>query len=137
MGDRGNIFLVQSPLDRRTESVPMVGIYVYSHWGGTYLPERLREALLFAESRWGDYQYLNRIIISQVFMDSHNSTTGAGISLNLCDNEHDIIICDVFKEEVSFAKRGDETNPSNWFNTLSFGEYTSLEEAKFPEASYA
>lgn len=133
MGDRGNIFLVQSPEKRRTESAPIIGIYVYSHWGGTYLPERLREALIFGKSRWDDYQYLNRIIISQVFMDDHNSTTGAGISLNLCDNEHDIIICDVFKQEVSFAKRGDESIESKWFNTMSFDDYTALEKAIFPQ----
>jgi len=70
MGDRGQIRLV-------SEGSP--DIYFYTHWEATELPEIVANALARGRGRWGDDEYLNRIIFSEMIKDDVMSETGFGI----------------------------------------------------------
>jgi len=66
MGDRGQVHIVDT------------GVWIYTHWGATTLPEVLYEALA-EEARWNDPEYLARIIFDTMVGDSQGSHTGFGI----------------------------------------------------------
>jgi len=70
MGDRGQVRLV-------SEGSP--DIYLYTHWGATELPEVVADALKRGKGRWGDDEYLNRIIFTEMIKDDVMSETGFGI----------------------------------------------------------
>jgi len=70
MGDRGQVRLV-------SEGSP--DIYLYTHWGATELPEVVANALARGKGRWGDDEYLNRIIFTEMIKDDVMSETGFGI----------------------------------------------------------
>ena len=66
MGDRGQIHIKDS------------GVWLYTHWGATELPDILRRALA-RKQRWSDDEYLARIIFSEMIRDEINEETGYGI----------------------------------------------------------
>lgn len=71
MGDRANV-LVKTADEQ---------VCLYTHWGGYELPETLRSALNRGKDRWGDFQYLARIIFCEMVGERNwNETTGFGIS---------------------------------------------------------
>ena len=89
MGDRGNIAMVFDK--ERTQQV-----WIYSHWGGSDLPELLKVGLSAGKSRWGDDSYLARIILCNVIPANQLAeTTGFGISCTMQDNEHPILVVDM------------------------------------------
>lgn len=71
MGDRANVKVMDSKF-----SEPPV--YLYTHWGGTELPE-LVHAALSRKERWEDGPYLARIIFSAMIAGDMKGTTGFGI----------------------------------------------------------
>jgi len=93
MGDRGNIKVVSKDNPN--------GIYFYTHWRGSELPEILRHALIRGHERWTDEAYLNRIIFCAIVQGYEMETTGFGISTYICDNEHPIITVDHDAQTVS------------------------------------
>jgi hypothetical protein len=117
MGDRGNI----KSVSRETPE----GIYFYSHWGGTELPLLLQSALERGKSRWGDEQYLNRIIFCEMIEKDTKGLTGFGISTYECDNEHAIITVHNDDQTVSF-------NDSTW----PFSEYIELSKEVINKAFF-
>jgi len=98
MGDRANIVI--EPEGEGSS------IYLYSHWGGTDLPETLRRALQRGRDRWDDKPYLTRIIFCEMVKDSGgdlNTLTGLGIDICECDNEHPLIIVNTDSQMVLIA----------------------------------
>jgi hypothetical protein len=125
MGDRGNIYVVQHPGKDKPES----GIFFYSHWTGTDLPETLQAALKRGQGRWDDEQYLARIIFCEMIRhDGLDEITGFGISTYICDNEHPILVVDCDKAIVGISKepRGGGVFP-NIERETSFAEYITLD----------
>ncbi len=118
MGDRANIYLIDT--DDKTR-----GIYLYTHWSGSAWGARLREALAKGRDRWGDPQYLARIITSHVFSDL-TGNTGGGISTHIGDNGHDIWVCDLTQDTVARATEGSEGDPEAWRLAMSFEDYINL-----------
>lgn len=105
MGDRGNIAVIQDDEPNGSHQV-----WIYSHWGGEGLPVQLRDALA-KRWRWSDSSYLTRIIIDAVMDGQHGEETGFGVSCQIQDNEHDILVVDcrnqtVFTIEESELKAG-------------------------------
>lgn len=98
------------------------GLYLYTHWAGSEWRERLIEALKVARPRWDDEQYFNRIILTEMYKDLVGSVTGGGVSLDLIDNSHDIIICDPITQTVATAPEGWETDPTKWRDKMPFEE---------------
>jgi hypothetical protein len=107
VGDRGNIFFVDA------HGKQLGGVYMYSHWGGSTLWSVVRSALERGRGRWGDPQYLARIIFCELVRDSLLDETGYGLSTSIGDNEHAIVRIDDDDERVSFHKPGKERNPSD------------------------
>ena len=77
MGDRGN---VQLSYDDGSE------IYIYAHWHGSVLAQRVRSALA-KKWRWDDPQYLARIIYDEVVGDEFGEETGFGLSTEIGDGD--------------------------------------------------
>lgn len=92
MGDRGNIAIIQSNNDQ---------VWLYSHWGGSELPERLKAGLTAGKGRWTDESYLAKIIIGHaVPADNWTEETGYGISCRLQDIEHDIMVVNIPQQRL-------------------------------------
>lgn len=125
MGDRANIYLVDGDADH--------GIYLYTHWDGSRWPEALRKALAFGKGRWGDPQYLGRIIASQVFSDIHDQGIGGGLSTVMGDNDNPVIVVDLDQSTVSFAPEGGEGARGRWQHTVSFADFVAQKRADYPE----
>lgn len=90
MGDRGNIAVVQ-----RDGGL----IFLYTHWGGSSISDDLRTALA-RRQRWDDGPYLTRIIFDEMAYEWHGTETGFGISTDICDNEHDILVVNPNTQKV-------------------------------------
>jgi len=87
MGDRGNIKVGK--------------VYLYTHWGGSEIPEILKKALVRGMGRWNDEPYLTRIIFCEMIKDDVMGDTGYGISTHICDNEHEILEVDCNTQTVN------------------------------------
>ena len=70
MGDRAQV---------KITSQDNPDLYFYTHWGAEKLPIVVANALNRGRGRWGDYEYLNRIIFSEMIQDEVLSETGYGI----------------------------------------------------------
>ena len=108
MGDRGNVFFVDGKAGKE-----LAGIYMYSHWGGGFLPAQVRAALHRGRGRWGDSQYLARIMFCELIQEDVVGETGFGLSTQIGDNEHSIIRVDDASQRVSFHEPGREKNPKD------------------------
>lgn len=126
MGDRGNAYLVDTNDAEH-------GIYLYTHWKGYIWPEEVRQALVAGRPRWGDPAYLNRMLISQLYRDIHDGSTGGGVSTFPTDNEYPVVIVDTEESVVAFSAMGDEKNRAKWVDCKTFQAYTNQERAEYPQ----
>lgn len=85
MGDRANFGFRQTD-----ESV----IYLYGHWAGYGMMDRLAQAIETARPRWNDEMYATRIAISQLIGDEWDQEYSWGIANHIGDNEHSVPIVD-------------------------------------------
>ena len=92
MGDRANVLVKSSNTDR--------GVWLYTHWGGTELPSKLRKALAMRE-RWDDPAYLTRIIFDVMTEGQHGETTGFGISSQAQDGADRVLIVNCQNQTVT------------------------------------
>lgn len=122
MGDRGNIFVLMPTRDN-----PNAGVNLYTHWGGTELPESLKRALAKGW-RWNDAPYLARIIFDELTEGCHSEETGFGISADMPDNEHVVLVVDCNKQEVRYIPNDYGGGPAPLdvepVRTVSFQEFT-------------
>jgi hypothetical protein len=87
MGDRANFGF--------TNNTNKPTIYLYGHWAGEGMMNRLAKAIDVARPRWTDAEYATRIAVSHIIGDTWTQETGWGLSVDyLCDNEHSIPIVD-------------------------------------------
>lgn len=93
MGDRANVYV---------HSGEQAGVYLYTHWAGTELPETVRAALKRAavDGRLDDEPYLTRIIFSEMINGYVMATTGFGISAYVNDGHDRITDVDVESRTV-------------------------------------
>ena len=56
-------------------------LYVYTHWGGSSLPTRAKEAIKFAQGRLSDTPYAVRILVDQLTKEGRDEQTGYGLML--------------------------------------------------------
>lgn len=95
MGDRANI-LIKSEGEQ---------VCLYSHHGGTELPDTLRAAMLRGKERLTDPQYLARIIFCEMVRGREMDSTGFGISQTIHDGGDRVIVLDVDAQTVMIGKR--------------------------------
>lgn len=79
---------------------PEAGVYLYTHWGGSELPQILASAMLRGKDRWDDESYLARIIFSEMVQGAEMETTGYGIATYEMDKNHETIFVDVANQEI-------------------------------------
>ena len=108
MGDRGNVKIEDS------------GVYLYTHWSGSELPFIVQQVLKRKE-RWKTYPYLTRMIFCELLTHSHNDTSHFGISTEILNNEHPIVVVNCKKQMVSFLM-GHKTRPFATFSFIAFIE---------------
>ncbi len=126
MGDRGNIYFVDA--SARGE---LRGIYMYTHWAGSYVWKVVKDALKRGDDRWGDSQYLARIVFCELVKDAVLDTTGYGLSTSIGDNEHVIIRVDDTASRVSFHEPGRERSPKDkGIASWSYEDYVKVPDAK-------
>ena len=97
MGDRANIFMKEGTTDEGED----YGVYLYTHWGGSELPDVLKAALVRGRDRWNDLQYLSRIIFCEMVKGEEMCATGFGISVKCGDGNNNIIVVDAGSMEVT------------------------------------
>lgn len=99
MGDRGVVGIKQN-IRKKDDYI----IYLYTHWGGSELPETLRRALA-KKWRWDDNSYLARIILCEMVKDEEDGETGYGISGWPMFPDHTPLIVDCETQTVSMGNR--------------------------------
>lgn len=130
MGDRGNIFFVD---DARGDE--WTGIYMYTHWSGVELPSIVKAALERGRDRWGDSQYLGRILFCELVKDAPMDTTGFGLSTQIGDNEHLIVRVNDAEQRVSFHQPGSERlAKSRGVAIWSYDEYVEQPDERLSDA---
>lgn len=92
MGDRATFAFQQSNKDI---------IYLYGHWAGHEMMDRLARAIDTAQSRWSDEPYATRIAISQIVGEEWNQELSWGISTYFCDTEHSVPLVNWSEQTVS------------------------------------
>ena len=90
MGDRANVYIHEGNRP---------GVYIYTHWTGSELPQMVEEALEVprAKNRMHDTAYLTRILIEELISQSNDygSETGWGVSAEIGDGADRIVDVDV------------------------------------------
>ena len=126
MGDRANIVIRDNWSGDLHDKE---AVFLYSHWGGTELPDVLRQGLINGRGRWDDVSYLARILFDAMIGDSQGEETGYGISTRLTDNEYDLLVLSdqrvyVLKQS-DYERRGFDAlgdSPS-----IRFADYVAVE----------
>jgi hypothetical protein len=97
MGDRGQVRLV-------SEGKP--DIYLYSHWGASDLPTVVAKALDRGRPRWGDDEYLNRIIFNEMTRGLEFEETGFGIGTSLHGDVWRVVSIDHDNKQIAVIDDG-------------------------------
>ena len=119
MGDRGNIVL-----DYSTTGKAQPRIFLYTHWGGTELPDDVRKALLFAPDRWDDPAYLAGAIFKTMMGEGGRyckQPHGHGITPYRTDFEHPDVVVLLESQQVQIGT-----------HVWTFKEYVDLGSASKP-----
>ena len=81
-------------------------VWLYSHWGGDDKIADLANALAKAETRWDDFSYAMRIVVSQLVGSDWDSETGYGLSSYESGEEgYDPIVVDFPGKFVNYQER--------------------------------
>ncbi len=117
MGDRANVVIDEQ--DGGT-------IYLYTHWGGSELPETLQNALK-RKWRWDDESYLTRIIFQEM-TGPELRETGFGIATSPPDNSYPYLRVSTAKHTITV-----DYDPVREYHdhpnlVLSFEQYIGLGE---------
>lgn len=116
MGDRGNVYV------KNHEG----GIYLYTHWRGSELPEIVRNTLA-RRQRWDDESYLARMVFCDMSKGDHDNDRGYGISNYRTDNQHPIVVIDCEAQTVGFAH---EDKEPECYESWTFEKYIAEKEEK-------
>lgn len=118
MGDRGNIVIRNTNNNKH--------IFLYTHWTGYKMPERLQAALEKGQGRHDDEPYLARVIF-QTLLDGDDSATGFGLTTFLTDNEYPLLVVDIDENRVGWCKVYSDEDLSQVDLQLSFDEFMKLD----------
>ena len=102
MGDRGQVHIVDT------------GVWLYTHWGASELPDTVRSALA-KKWRWDDPEYLARIIFCKMLKGEEGEETGYGIGTNQHGDVDRVVRIDCEHDEVAIV----ESSATTWSGTFS------------------
>ncbi len=100
MGDRANVYV-------RDQGDESKGTYLYTHGAGEGLLGVVH-SVIKCGLRWGDAQYLSRMIFERMMSGAISSETGFGISATMGDNGHPLIVVDCTSMTIGLACEGEE-----------------------------
>lgn len=100
MGDRGTIKVFDGGWGE--------AVFLYSHWGGSGLAE-LVHSVLSRKQRWDDSPYLARMLFSAMVKGDVDGETGFGISAQLCEAEHPVIVIDSATQTIGLTDSDDKS----------------------------
>lgn len=134
MGDRSNIVVEDHyNLEPGSDQAKARRVYLYSHWDGERIVKHAITAL--TGDRVGDTPYFTRAVVQSMIRDDLDGTTGVGISTQLTDNEHPILV--ISSGTATFAWFEDEEGKAltpkdcNWKKFLeTMGTIGTLEEVE-------
>lgn len=95
MGDRANVVVKDG--DEQ--------VCLYSHCGGSELPNTLRAAMVRGKDRWNDASYLARIIFCEMVRGREMELTGFGISQTPPDGHNRVLTLDINEQTVQMTDR--------------------------------
>ena len=95
MGDRAQVHVVANKNKEYNHDV-----WLYTHWGGTGLPETVASAISRGE-RWTDAEYLTRIIFSTMIEQEVDGELGYGIGNHQHGDVYRVITVDLDEQEVT------------------------------------
>jgi hypothetical protein len=98
VGDRGHIALN----GYETEPSP---VWLYSHWGGSALPELARKGLLAAVPRLGDPHYAALMFVMEA--TSYEGLSGIGVSSDDTGDGGRIVYVDLMTGKVTLEMAGE------------------------------
>jgi len=114
MGDRAQVHIVANKNKQYNHDV-----WLYTHWGGTALPETVAYAISRGE-RWTDASYLTRIIFSEMIKQDIHGSTGYGIGNHQHGDVYRVITVDLDEQEVTID--GWREVSDGTFSFAEFGE---------------
>ena len=129
MGDRANVKVLD---DCRKEGEEKPAVFLYTHWSGTELAETVQRALQ-RRVRWDDSPYLARIIFCAMVEGQEAEETGFGISTDLRDNEHRIIVVDPQSQRLTIEPEDADRDDAP-LASFTFEEFCALDSAALARA---
>jgi len=124
MGERGNIFVPAEGV----QTTP-TGIYLYTQWRGASTLAVARHVLR-KRLRWGDPDYLTRILFCALIEEPESEEIGFGIGTVLCDHNYPSVVVDTITQRVGVAEPGCEHAPIvSW----SFEDFAAMTPKVFAD----
>lgn len=80
MGDRATVGLIPYQPQTVDRDNPVV-LYLYSHWHGSDVPQRVAQGIWDGRPRWGESSYMVRILFGAVLGDDLHTIDGFGVGL--------------------------------------------------------
>jgi hypothetical protein len=86
-------------------------LFVYTHWGGSSLPDNAKAAVKAAKPRWSDSPYAIRIIVDQLTKDGRDQETGYGLMLkpnaeDEYNNDNPSVVIDMNTRTITSTRDG-------------------------------
>lgn len=111
MGDKATVGLVLGQPQLPPDTPPTI-TYVYSHWHGSDLPQRVAQGLWDGRPRWGEPAYMARILIVAMLADDYHEIDGFGLSHVPygipADANRPLLLVDLRRQRVGFV-------PWSWY----------------------
>lgn len=130
MGDRATLVLIPNQPARLVDEPQC--LYLYVHWHGSDLPQRVAQGLWDGRPRWGEPAYMARILVCSVLGDDLHEIDGFGLSLSPYGHPADAgrpqLVVDLRSRRVGFVA----WDKHAWREPLPWDYDAFIGEARWP-----
>tara|TARA_R110000751_G_scaffold64690_1_gene132773 strand:- start:583 stop:987 length:405 start_codon:yes stop_codon:yes gene_type:complete len=110
-------------------------VYLYTHWGGQTILEDVAAGLVQGRTRWGDCEYLTRIILDSLIGD-HRADPTTGFGIGTCKHLDIDKLVTIFPAEqqvqLEILLWSDPKEDEDLFKTWNFEEFIGIYGTKNP-----
>lgn len=130
MGDRASLGVIATWPTRT--GVERTALYAYTHWKGDELPERVRQAIQRARPRYGNPQYMCRILYDAVVLEPA-TLDGYGLGARPLDTEHNrpVLVVDLDARTVGVAALDRTSNLPAVTRAISWADYVGRQPRRW------
>lgn len=121
MGTRAQVKVIQDP------TTP--DIFLYQHWDGNGLAEKVQRALRLKSGRWDDPTYLTRIIFREMIRGFEDEFTGYGIGTQIQGDIEYLVTVNIPKQRIK-VEHVRFSGPNETLMDSTFQEFTEAEIPK-------